>query len=343
MRMPELRTLPPIALDTSATPVAGETEPSEVADRLRAGETLLLQESYRQGVRALELLRREICTPDADFPTRAAQERRFESVAERLLVTVERHRVTLSDVPEIGFLAELYPETPDFTLSLLWVQALNGAWVRHQSGVHFPVLGRRLHPHYGVYAPARMTHLELFATWLSGAGVSKGLAVDVGTGCGVLALMLSRAGFSQVVATDINPYALVGLERDLQRQTAPTPIVLKQGDLLCEESGPVDLVVFNPPWTQGEVRTTIDQALVYESGLFERFFDQCMTALAPDGRVAIIFSTIIRLVQPQVAHPIEAELAQGRFILDERVRRKVKPAPGRRTRERVEVWVLRRA
>ena len=343
MRMTQLRTRPPITLDTPAAPVLADVKPAEIAARLRAGETLLLQESYGQGVRSLELLRREICNPKSDFAERTAQERRFESVAERLLVTVQGHRVGLSDVPEIGFLAELYPENPDFALPLVWVQALNGAWVRHQSGVHFPVLGRRLHPHYGVYAPARMTHLELFATWLSGAAVSKGLAVDVGTGCGVLALMLARAGFAKVVATDINPYALVGLERDLERQPAPVPIALKQGDLLCEESGPVDLVVFNPPWTQGEIRSTIDQALVFEAGLFERFFDQCVNCLAPDGRVAVIFSTIIRLVQPEVPHPIESELARGRFVLDERIHRKVKPAPGRRTRERVEVWVLRRA
>ena len=41
--------------------------------------------------------------------------------------------------------------------------------------------------------------------------------------------------------------------------------------------------------------------------------------------------------------PIEAELERGRFVLDERLQRKVKPSPGRRTRERVEVWVLKRA
>jgi len=337
------RERPPIIHATQATPLPGDVDPVDIASRLMAGETLLLQRHYAQGVRTLAALRSAICTPRSDFAKRTAEGRQFDDVAQRLLVSVSDHRVKLTDVPVIGFLPELYPETPDFFMPLVWVQALHGAWDRYQAGLHFPVLGRRLHPHYGVYAPTRMTHLELFATWLSRAEFAKGLAVDVGTGCGVLALMLSRRGFERVVATDVNPNALVGLERDLKRRPSPAQFTLKHGDLLCDQEGPVDLVVFNPPWTQGEVRSTIDQALLYEAGLFERFFDQCANCLGPDGRVAIIFSTISRLVQPQIAHPIEAELARGRFTLDERLQRKVKAAPGRRTRERVEVWVLKRA
>ena len=92
--------------------------------------------------------------------------------------------------------------------------------------------------HYGVYAPARMVHLELFATWLKGStGGSEGRGC--GHGVGVIALMLARHGFSSVVATDINPNALVGLRRDIERQPAPTAIALEQGDLLCGEDGPV--------------------------------------------------------------------------------------------------------
>ena len=334
---------PRISTDTGAIPVPPGARPEAIAARLMAGQVLILKHSYGQGVRALEALRALVGSDGTSFAERAAQDRVFEDTAQRLLVGVSNHKVVLSDVPEIGFLSALYPETPSFILSLSWVQALHGAWERFEAGVHFPVLGRRLHPYYGVYAPSRMTHLELFATWLSGAEVHKGIAVDVGTGCGVLAMMLARRGFAQVVATDINPNALEGIRGDLEREPTPAPIVLKQGDLLCEQDDPVDLVVFNPPWTQGEVRSSIDQALLFEPGMFERFFEQCEACLKPDGRVAVIFSTIIRLVQPEVDHPIEAELSRGRFVLDERLQRKVKPAPGRRTRERVEVWVLRRA
>ena len=334
---------PPIALTHRAAPLLEDATPDDIATRLLAGEALLLQGSYGQGMRALTALRSEVCPPGADYATRSAQEQRFAALAQNLLAPVSDNCVRLRDVPSNGFLEELYPDATDFVIPLVWVQALHGAWERYRTGVHFPVLGRRLHPHYGVYAPARMVHLELFATWLKGSTGGLGKAVDVGTGCGVIALMLARHGFSSVVATDINPNALVGLRRDIERQPAPTAIALEQGDLLCGEDGPVDLIVFNPPWTKGEVRSTIDQALVFEEGLFERFFDQSAMCLGPDGRVVVIFSTIIRLVQPEVEHPIEAELERGRFVLDERLQRKVKPSPGRRTRERVEVWVLKRA
>ena len=60
---------------------------------------------------------------------------------------------------------------------------------------------------------------------------------------------------------------------------------------------------------------------------------------------AMVFSNIITLVQPDVPHPIQAELERGRFQLVKKLQRKVKPPPEpdgsrRRTREKVEVWEL---
>jgi len=91
----------------------------------------------------------------------------------------------------------------------------------------------------------------------------------------------------------------------------------------------------------------LDQALCFQDGLFERLFEQAAERLGPSGRLVIVFSTIIRLVQPEVPHPIDAELEGDRFRLVQRLQRKVKPARGpdgskRRTREKVEVWELAR-
>ena len=83
--------------------------------------------------------------------------------------------------------------------------------------------------------------------------------------------------------------------------------------------------------------------MFFEDGLFERFFDQAAERLSPSGRIVLLFSNILRLVQRDHPHPIDAELARGRFTLVQKLRRKVKPEPGRRTREKVEVWELARA
>ena len=117
---------------------------------------------------------------------------------------------------EVGFLADLYPNQPCGWIPLIDAQELHGSWQRHIKGMPFPVLGHPLHPWYGVYAPTRSEHLELFSTWLRGDAGERRSAVDVGTGCGVLALLLRRAGFAAVTATDINPNALVSGE-ELQR------------------------------------------------------------------------------------------------------------------------------
>ena len=111
---------------------------------------------------------------------------------------------------------------------------------------------------------------------------------------------------------------------------------------------PADLIVFNPPWIRGPVSSPLEQALHYQDGLFERFFDQAVAQLAPDGRVVMVFSNIQQLVQPDLPHPISAELERGRLRLVQKLTRRVKHPPDmdrrpRRTKERVEIWELAHA
>jgi methylase of polypeptide subunit release factors len=128
------------------------------------------------------------------------------------------------------------------------VQELFGAWNRYREGVPLAVLGHRLFPFYGTYVPTRVSHLELFGTWLHQHKGSRSRAIDVGTGCGVLALMLCRAGVQRVLATDINPNAVESVSRELGRLAPRPPIDLFCGDLLGPDPTPADLIVFNPPW-----------------------------------------------------------------------------------------------
>ena len=58
----------------------------------------------------------------------------------------------------------LYPEVTDCWIPLVHLQTLVVSDTRYQSGIHYSVLGHRLHPFYDVYATR--TGLELFATWL---------------------------------------------------------------------------------------------------------------------------------------------------------------------------------
>ena len=336
-------------LSPAAEWVDSNTPPGRAAARLRGGEVLLVSDAYGAGANILAALRSLLRPPaeDAPYAARQAFGQAYREASLRLLAPIADHRVDLANAAEIGFLGELYRDLSRFALPFVEVQDLHSAWTLYREGVHLAVLGHRVHPFYGTYAPTRTSHLELFGTWLSQYAGPRVRAIDVGTGCGVLALMLCNGRFERVLATDCNPNAVESVARELARRPSPPTIDLHHGDLLGEDATPADLVVFNPPWTKGAVQGLLDRALYFEDGLFERFFEQASARITPSGRVVLLFSNVIQLVQPEVPHPIEAELARGRFSLVQKLTRKVKPTPDktgrrRKTRERVEVWELER-
>lgn len=334
---------------TNAHPVDRTTDAKRAAQGLRDGDTLLVTDTYSTGAEILHQLSRLLRAPpdSAPYAVRQAHRHGLREAQLRLIAPVNHHRVGLQDARPIPLLQELYPREHRFWLPFIQIQELHGAWGRFVEGTHMAVLGHKVHPWFGTYAPTRTTHLELFATWLSQYEGARTQAIDVGTGCGVLAFMLCKAGFKRVLATDDNPNAIESVRREL-KALGPRALSLRVTDLLGEDLTPVDLVVFNPPWLMGEVDGLLDRALFYDDpAMFKRFFDQASARLAPNGRVVVIFSNLTTLVQPDLDHPLEIELARGRFELVQKLHRKVKPTPDsqgrrRKTREKVEVWELRK-
>ncbi len=328
--------------------IDAETPVESVVRRVLSGERLAVRDRYATAITAQAALRLALkpVGVDAGHKLRRAFRRRYREASDRLLVPMAKGQIQLSRAPSIGLLAELYPESMRRLLPVLDVQRLDKADQVYRQGVNLAVLGHPLHPFYGTYVPTRTEHLELFATWLAGWKGAHTRAIDVGTGSGVLALLMAKAGFGEVVATDTNPNAIHSVELELEKR--PVPVRCVKGDLTARERGPFDVVAFNPPWLQGDVDELLDHALHYDDPVFfQRFFTQALAVLAPRGRVVVVFSDIGRLVQPDVPHPIEVELARGRFTLAQKLRRKVAGTKTegvrRRTKERVEVWELARA
>lgn len=314
---------------------------AQAAAWLREGRPLIVTDRFGTGLDILEALRVMLEEPgeEAGYVAKRSFREAFQSASKHLLAPIVGRRVALPDAPRAGFLSELYPDHADFALPVEDAKVLSSAWEWYERGVHFPVLGYRVHPFYGTYIPARMEHLELFGTWLAKYQGARDRAIDVGTGSGVLALQMAKAGFKQVFATDINPNAIESVARQLRRLPRAPAMELQHADLLGAFRGPFDLIVSNPPWMKGEVGRTLDLAMYFQDGFFERFYDQALQRLAPGGRVVFVFSNIIELSQPDVPHPIQTELGRGRFTLVQKLTRRVKPLR-RRTREKVEVWEL---
>jgi release factor glutamine methyltransferase len=77
-----------------------------------------------------------------------------------------------------------------------------------------------------------------------------GVAADVGTGSGAIALALATEGaFDRVIATDISADALAVARVNVERVAPAVPVELRSGSLLEPLRGEsVDLLVSNPPY-----------------------------------------------------------------------------------------------
>ena len=96
----------------------------------------------------------------------------------------------------------------------------------------------------GVYEPAEDSFMLLEAA-LAGAPGPKAV-LEIGTGCGLVAIMLARAGCPLVVATDLAPQA-IGCAKANAKRLAPRVHFLAS-DMFSAVKGSFDLVVFNPPY-----------------------------------------------------------------------------------------------
>ncbi len=93
------------------------------------------------------------------------------------------------------------------------------------------------------------------------ARVRSGVAADIGTGTGAIALALADEGdFDQVIGIDISPDALA-LARSNGAATGQ-PVVWLDGDLLAPLAGrSVDLLVSNPPYLTQAEHDTLDRSV----------------------------------------------------------------------------------
>ncbi|MGW8762487.1 methyltransferase [Streptomyces sp. NPDC055815] len=164
-----------------------------------------------------------------------------------------------------------------------------GAYEWHRNGVEIPALGGdRIHPHYGVFSPVRGEYVDLVA---EAEPPGAATAFDIGTGTGVLSIVLARRGLRHVVATDQDARAVHCARDNIARHGLATKIAVRHADLF--PAGRADLIVCNPPWLPGHPRTPLDRA-VYdpESRMLRRFLTGLPHHLEPGGQGWLILSDL---------------------------------------------------
>src|SRR6266545_4911453 len=77
-----------------------------------------------------------------------------------------------------------------------------------------------------------------------------GLAADIGTGSGCIALALATEGsFDRVIAVERSPQAAALARENVARVRPPTPVEIREGDLLAPLAGArYRAIVANPPY-----------------------------------------------------------------------------------------------
>lgn len=115
-----------------------------------------------------------------------------------------------------------------------------------------------------VYAPAEDSWL-LAETIVRGQSSGR-LFVDVGTGTGIQGALACKAGFREVVATDISPCAVYAAKMSLEESCKDKALIhVVQCDLVsCLRGGvKADIIAFNPPYLPAKSNSAGDECLDY--------------------------------------------------------------------------------
>jgi hypothetical protein len=341
----------PIAHDIETGFFDNKTEIDETIGSLLKGQNILIKGYYSNGLTLVHALHKHL---NNKYPNKSFQDQRklrnvFQKISQFILIEVNHQKLVVKKAPFIGWLEKLYPDAGNFLLPFTKIQGLNSSWQWYQKGIKIPVLRNKIHPYYGTYFPTRFEHLLLFDNWLKRYQGVKNSAIDVGIGCGILALQMMKYGFQKVYGTDINPNAIIGLRESMEGTKLSRKIELSYGQLFGKWDKPTELIVFNPPWLPATHDLDgMDEAIYYNEELFPEFFEEAKKRLQQDGNLVLLFSNLGQMVDKNTIHPIEKELADvNRFKLKLLLKKSVKSAPEKAKRnknlnsnEEIQLWVL---
>lgn len=138
--------------------------------------------------------------------------------------------------------------------------------------------------HAGIYEPADDSYLLIKAIEVESAE----RALDMGCGCGIVALHLARQG-CLVTAVDVNEHAVGNTKINAEKNGLAIQVVTS--DLFSEIEGTFDVITFNPPYLPTE-----NEDIAWDGGregtaIMERFLREAHRHLTGHGRIYMVMSS----------------------------------------------------
>jgi len=293
--------------------LADDTLPANEAYRLiDQGSALLWRGDYANARHLLQALGRRLdarlarhaaphaTLKDAFVAQRQAQAERARILGGLLLPFDADHGVPLRRAPDVraAGLQAHGASAEHYLASLRELLGLVGAFEWRKKGVPIAALGTRIHPHHGVFSPLRGEYVDLVAQAPLPAAAATHGAFDIGTGTGVLALVLAKRGL-RVTATDLSAAALACATDNLRRRGRGLAgsVTLQAADLFPNGAdGRAGLVVCNPPWVPWVPATPSSplETAVYDpdSAMLRGFLAGLAAHLVPGGEGWLILSDL---------------------------------------------------
>jgi release factor glutamine methyltransferase len=115
--------------------------------------------------------------------------------------------------------------------------------------------------------------------------------LDMGTGSGVNAILAARTA-REVVAVDINPYAVEAATRNAERNGVADRVRVARSDVFDAVDGGYDLMIFDPPFRWFAPRDELESATTDEDyRAMTAFFRGARARLTERGRMLIFFGS----------------------------------------------------
>ncbi len=141
-----------------------------------------------------------------------------------------------------------------------------------------------------VFNPTLFRSGEILVRALNGVPVPLGNVLDMGAGAGAAAVFAARRG-GRVVAVDINPAAVRCVRLNALAHGVEERVETRLGDLFAPVAGErFDLVLFNPPYFDGEPADMYDHAW-RATDVVPRFLAGLAAVLTPGGAALVVLSS----------------------------------------------------